>query len=128
MKSHEAMDRCIGRHRLAVAKALHKSAALVSKWQEPTSDFTDSGTLNPIDRLETIIKATLSEGHNRDDATAPISYLAHRFGLMGTLRYVSFRLSKALLRERVDDLIAAGVSVKVCKVDSGRTLYFEEKP
>ncbi len=81
MKSHEAMDRCIGRHRLAVAKALHKSAALVSKWQEPTADFTDSGTLNPIDRLETIINATLHEGQNKEDATAPIAYLAHKFGL-----------------------------------------------
>jgi len=79
--SFEAMDRCIGRHRMAVAKALHKSPALVSKWMEPAADFTDSGTLNPLDRLETIITAAIHEGHPKDEATAPIVYLAGKFGL-----------------------------------------------
>jgi hypothetical protein len=82
MKSYEAMDRCIGRHRVAVAKAMRKSTHLVSKWMEPSTDFTDSGILNPMDRLETIMRTALHEGQSRDDATAPISYLAHRFGLV----------------------------------------------
>lgn len=81
MKSHEAMDRCIGRHRVPVAKALYKSTALISKWMEPSSDFTDSGTLNPLDRLETIIKTALHEKQGRDDALAPVLYLASKFGL-----------------------------------------------
>jgi hypothetical protein len=81
MNSFEAMDRCIGRHRTAVAKALHKSTILVAKWMEPSSDFTDSGLLNPMDRLETIMNTALHEGQTREDATAPILYLANKFNM-----------------------------------------------
>lgn len=81
MESHEALDRCIGKHRVPVAKAMCKSTTLISKLMEPSADFSDSGTLNPLDRLETIIKTALHEKQSRDDATAPILYLAQKFGM-----------------------------------------------
>jgi len=82
MKSHEAMERCIGRNTVAVAKAIQKSVSLVGKWKEPATDFTDSGTLNPLDRFETVIRTAITEGQTKDDAMAPILYLAHRFNFM----------------------------------------------
>lgn len=81
MKSHEAMDRCIGRNRVAVAKALGRSSTLISKWQEPTGDYTDSGSRNPIDWLELTMSTAIHEGQPKDLAVAPIEYLAHKFGL-----------------------------------------------
>lgn len=82
MKSHEAMERCIGRNTVAVAKAIQKSVSLVGKWKEPATDFTDSGTLNPLDRLETVIRTAIIEGQSKDDALSPLAYLAHRFNFM----------------------------------------------
>ncbi|MHC1697739.1 MAG: phage regulatory CII family protein [Geobacteraceae bacterium] len=82
MKSYEAMERCIGRNTVAVAKAIQKSVSLVGKWKEPALDFTDSGTLNPLDRLESVIRTAIIEGQSKDDAMAPILYLAQRFNFM----------------------------------------------
>lgn len=81
MKSYEALERCIGRNTVAVAKALHRSVALVHKWKEPTTDFSDSGALNPLDRIETTIRTAMAEGQGRAAALAPVEYLAQRFGL-----------------------------------------------
>ena len=80
MKSFEAMGIAIGRDRVEHAKALHKSVHLISKWTEPSTDFTDSGTFNPLDRIETIIETALKVGNvPHPHALAPIYYLAGRF-------------------------------------------------
>lgn len=80
MKSFEAMGMAIGRDRVEHAKALHKSVHLISKWTEPSTDFTDSGTFNPLDRIESIIETALKIGNVVPaHALAPLYYLAGRF-------------------------------------------------
>lgn len=83
MKSFEAMGMAIGRDRVEHAKALHKSVHLVSKWAEPSTDFTDSGTFNPLDRIETIVETALKIGNvAHPHALAPLYYLAVRFNCL----------------------------------------------
>ncbi|MBN1548146.1 MAG: hypothetical protein JW902_15950 [Syntrophaceae bacterium] len=81
MESWEAMACAIDGKTKDVAKALHLTTALVYKWQEPSADFTDSGTFNPLDRLETVIQETLSCGTPEEKAYAPLRYLAEKFNL-----------------------------------------------
>ena len=81
MESWEALGKCVGRDTVKHAKALGRSTALINKWTEPSTDFSDSGALNPVDRIETMIETALSLGNvSRHDALAPLQYLALRFG------------------------------------------------
>ena len=82
MKSHEAIQAAIAGKTIEHAKRLHKSTSLVNKWMEPSTDYTDSGTHNPLDRIETIIESAISLGTPIDKAFAPVHYLAQRFGLI----------------------------------------------
>lgn len=82
MKSYEAIQKAVSGKTIDHAKELHLSTSLLHKWQEPSTDFTDSGAHNPLDRLETIIETALSLGTKREEALAPITFLAHRFNLM----------------------------------------------
>lgn len=79
MKSHDAMKKAIQGDAIEHAKALRLTARSVYRFCEPTDDFTDSGALNPLDRVETIIATSLAMGHPTEDAQAPILYLAQRF-------------------------------------------------
>jgi hypothetical protein len=79
MKSYEAIQRAVAGKTIEHAKKLHKSAPLLNKWMEPSTDFNDSGTYNPLDRIETIIETSLALGEHPDNALAPIQYLAERF-------------------------------------------------
>lgn len=79
MKSYEAIQRAVAGKTIEHAKKLHKSVPLLHKWMEPSIDFNDSGTYNPLDRIETIIETSLSLGSHPIDAVAPIQYLAERF-------------------------------------------------
>lgn len=83
MKSHEAIQTAIAGKTIEHAKRLRLSSSIIHKWQEPSTDFTDSGTLNPVDRVETIIETSISLGCARDKALAPIQYLNERFGIIG---------------------------------------------
>ncbi|WP_321367998.1 phage regulatory CII family protein [uncultured Desulfuromusa sp.] len=80
MESHEAMRLTVGTDALKVAKRLGRSTSLISKWCEPSTDFSDSGALNPLDRLEMTIEVALNEGRKSGEAFAPIYYLSQRFG------------------------------------------------
>lgn len=82
MKSHEALQKVFGRHPVEHARNLHLSTSQIHKWQEPHTDFTDSGSLNPLDRIEAIVEKALSLGMPTDAAYAPIMFLAERFNLM----------------------------------------------
>lgn len=82
MESHEALRMAVGGHAVAIAKRLGRSSSLVHKWCEPSTDFTDSGALNPLDRIEIIVEAALREKQPTRDAFAPLFYLACRFGGM----------------------------------------------
>lgn len=80
MKSYEAIQKAIAGKTVDFARKLGVSTSLVNKWQEPSTDFTDSGALNPLDRIETIIEE--SQRQKNADAFAPLHYLAERFGLV----------------------------------------------
>ena len=82
MRSHEALQRAIHGRTVEHARKLGLSTVLISKWQEPHTDFTDSGAYNPLDRIETVIETSLSLGNPQADAFAPIQYLSERFGLI----------------------------------------------
>ncbi|NOZ67973.1 MAG: hypothetical protein GXP46_01690 [Deferribacteres bacterium] len=79
MTSYDALNKAIGGKTREHAKALGLSTALLYKWQEPSTDWTDSGSYNPLDRIETIIETALKLGQGRNDAFAPLHYLARRF-------------------------------------------------
>jgi len=80
MQSHEALQRAINRKTKEHAKRLGLSWPTVNKWQEPSEDFSDSGSLNPLDRIERIIETALIMGEPLDNAYAPLHYLDERFG------------------------------------------------
>ena len=80
MKSHEALQAAIAGKTIEHAKRLGLSTSLVGKWQEPHTDFTDSGAYNPLDRTETIV-LTAQELKN-PEALAPVFYLCEQFGIM----------------------------------------------
>lgn len=83
MKSYEAIQRAIAGKTVEQAKALHKSTPLLNKWQEPSTNYEDSGAYNPLDRIETIISTALALGISFNDASAPVRYLEERFGIVG---------------------------------------------
>ena len=80
MKSYDALNRAINRQTVEHARRLHVSTSLIHKWQEPSTDFTDSGAFNPLDRIETVIETAIALGMPPEDALAPIYFLAERFG------------------------------------------------
>lgn len=82
MKSFEAFQESIGRDTVEHAKRLRLSLSAVSKWKEPSEDYTDSGSLNPLDRVETVIETALALGRRREASLAPIYFLAERFNLI----------------------------------------------
>jgi hypothetical protein len=84
MESFEALSTAINRNTVKHAKALGLATSTVNKWQEPSTDFNDSGSYNPLDRIETIIKTALEMGNPADAATMPVQYLAQRFNLFVT--------------------------------------------
>lgn len=79
MESHEAIQKTINGKTVPHAKRLGVSVSLVSKWQEPSLDFSDSGALNPLDRIETIMNGSLADGNGPERYLAPIHYLAVKF-------------------------------------------------
>lgn len=82
MHSYEAMQDAIQGKTVEHAKALGVSGSLVTKWQEPHTDFTDSGAYNPLDRVSTIVETALRLEVTRTRALSPIYYLNHRFDLL----------------------------------------------
>lgn len=64
MKSHDAIQEAIAGKTIEHAKALGLSTSLVNKWQEPATDYSDSGALNPIDRLATMMHTAVRLGRS----------------------------------------------------------------
>jgi hypothetical protein len=82
MKSHEALQKAINGKTVEHAKRLGKSTVLINKWQEPHTDFTDSGAYNPLDRIEAIVEESIRQGVPLANALAPIYWLNDRFNLI----------------------------------------------
>jgi len=70
----------VGEHHEEIAKAIHRSANLVYRWTLPTTDYTDSGAFNDLDRIENGMRRALELEVPHVDALAPIHYLALKFG------------------------------------------------
>ncbi len=79
MESWEAIERAIQRFTTQHARKLGLSNSMVNKWQEPTTDFTDSGAYNPLDRIVTIMETALNLRLSRQDALTPLRWLANQF-------------------------------------------------
>lgn len=82
MESFEALSNAIQRKTSIHAKALSLSISTVSKWQEPSVDFSDSGAFNPLDRIETIIRTAQTLGVPPEMALSPVFYLGDRFNFI----------------------------------------------
>jgi hypothetical protein len=82
MESYEALQKAIAGRTMEHAKRLGKSTSLLTKWQEPHTDFTDSGAYNPLDRIEAIVDTAIQLGVPRESALAPVHWVNHRFGLV----------------------------------------------
>lgn len=83
LKSFEALEETIRRDTVEIARALHQSLSLVTKWKERPAtdeDFQQSGARNPLDRLEIIIQTI--EKFDPERAYVPIEWLCARFGFM----------------------------------------------
>lgn len=80
MKSYSAIKRAVGPHVEAFAKRFRRSRQRIYQWMEPAEDYTDSGTINPVDRVELLVETAVSLGQPEADAMAPLDYLDNRFG------------------------------------------------
>ncbi len=81
--SWQAMEETIRQDTVAVASGLHISTSLVRKWKEQPltdEDFFQSGTRNPLDRIETVISTI--EKTDPERAYLPIRWLCARFRFM----------------------------------------------
>lgn len=134
MKSYEAIQKAVDGKTIEHAKALHKSTSLVHKWQEPSADYTDSGSHNPLDRIETIIRTSLSLGNQPDIAFAPIQYLAEQFNLalipIVHVKYQHSDLRQELLKtvaEFGDLAKAASQAMKDSKLTKREAAYIQKE-
>jgi len=80
MESYQAIQAAVNGKSVEHAKRLGVSLSLVSKWQEPSLEFTDSGAYNPLDRVETVIRTSRDLGNEPERHLAPLHYLAAKFG------------------------------------------------
>lgn len=101
-KSFEALEETIRRDTADVALALNQSPVLVRKWKERPAteeDFQQSGTRNPLDRLETIISTIEKIDENR--AYVPIKWLCARFDFLPPVKMPKFEASNEDLMKAV---------------------------
>ncbi|MCB1152456.1 MAG: hypothetical protein H6684_12550 [Deltaproteobacteria bacterium] len=63
----------------AVAADLGLGYSTVAKWQEDPESLSESGSRNPLDRLDQI-RQTLVDAGRHDEAVEPIRWLAQRAG------------------------------------------------
>lgn len=78
----EAMGRCIGTKAREIAAELGRNAFTVIRWKEDPTGF-NSGKRSPLETLKMIIRRALElKTVPREDALAPIHWLAGEFGLI----------------------------------------------
>jgi len=75
MKTYESIQEAIAGDTIEHSKALGLSTSMIHKWQEPSTDFSDSGSFNPLDRTITIIHTSLRRGRSKNPY-APLHCLA----------------------------------------------------
>lgn len=99
MKSYEALHAAINGKTVEHSKKLGLATVTVNKWQEPHTDYTDSGAYNPLDRVDTIIETSLSFKNPPEKVFAPIFYLAEKFNLIVINTPTTFRSNAECIRE-----------------------------
>jgi len=86
--SHSVFEETVGRDTVAVSKALKLSEQAVRKWKQrpKTKDNDESGSRNPLDRLEIIMETIAEIDGSTDRAHKPIDWLCHRFGYLPPIK------------------------------------------
>lgn len=82
METYLSLKKCINGDTVGTAKELGLSTITVNKWQEPHTDFTDSGSYNPLDRINTIIHRSVRKKNPPELAYAPLYALAMEHGFV----------------------------------------------
>lgn len=76
MRSFEALGLCLGRDAELMADVLGYKAITLRRWKQ---DPLQSGSHNPLDTLETLMRTAVELGRPRSEALAPLDYLVRRF-------------------------------------------------
>lgn len=80
METFEAFKKCVGHNYAEFGKRLGLSKSTIYKYSEPSDDYTDSGTRNPLDVINICIDGALADGVCEENALAPLYCLAQRYG------------------------------------------------
>lgn len=113
MKSYEAIGRTVNGLAVEFAKRLRLSTSLLYKWMEPCVDYSDSGALNPLDRLVTLIETALQLNPRRDDALAPLQYLNEHFNLIAVPRPHNRQTTTEISQELLKTIAEFGELAKI---------------
>jgi len=81
MDSWEAIKKCVGPLSELFAKPLRLCKSSIDRWMRPTDDYTSTGSLNPVDRVEELIHTSLKlqKDYPKLQPFAPLEYLEHQF-------------------------------------------------
>ncbi len=79
MKSHNAMADAIAHDAAAMAEEMGLKPVTVRKWKESPEQ---SGSVNPLERVATVIRTALSLGRPRYKALRPLYWLAAQFSMI----------------------------------------------
>ncbi len=107
-RSYENLAECIGPNTIDVARALHISPSIVYKWQQHPAteeEYTQSGTRNPEDRIETIISTI--EPIDPKRAYLPIYRLNARFGFLPPVKKPDVNVDEKCINQAVFDWIGS---------------------
>jgi len=77
--SWEAEKAVIDGDVVGVARAFRVTTSMVYKWQEANTDFTDSGTINHIDKIDMLIDMAIARGSSPQNCFAPLYHFANRY-------------------------------------------------
>ncbi len=83
-----------------IAKRLKLHPDLIRKWGRPCENWNDTGAINPLDRLEELIKEALDSGKKtKEQALAPLHWLADQFNMIVSKRPEQEAGIKGVLQE-----------------------------
>lgn len=108
----------VGRFAVDMAKRLVLSSRMIHKWCEPTEDYSDSGSFNPLDRLDSMMDEAQRLGQSAHEIYAPLRYLSDGRGVFiplpkssCSMSDITFQSAKTI-KEFGDALTAAGTALE----------------
>ena len=108
----------MGGDSVAMAKRLGRSSSLIQKWCEPSTDFSDSGAYNPLDRINGMMDEAELLRKSSKDILAPIRYLSKGRGFFIPTPKITFSSNQIILqtaktiKEVGEALTAAGMALE----------------